>query len=69
MGLMRFLVKRIIALIITISLVLTVAYLLMYYSPGSFLIPPTSARGWVSCNFRIQHSIINILTNLKAAMG
>ena len=35
-GLVTFLARRIVLLVITISLVLAVGYVLMYYSPGSF---------------------------------
>ncbi|MFD1673777.1 ABC transporter permease [Alicyclobacillus fodiniaquatilis] len=45
MGLLKFLGKRIVALIVTISLVLIVAYLLMYYSPGSFFNSTNIAAG------------------------
>lgn len=36
MGILKFLVKRIISIIITISLIIIVGYVMMYYAPGSY---------------------------------
>jgi len=36
LGILKFLVKRIISIIITISLIIIVGYVMMYYAPGSY---------------------------------
>ena len=52
MGIVRFIVKRLISMIITISVVLAVSFLMMHYSPNSFFSSTTLASGMGNLQFQ-----------------